>query len=304
MTDPVIIAVVSSYRPPPSLVDNVLTVMGQVSAVVVADDGSGPDAEPVLARLKEIGADVLRKDTNEGIAATLNAGIARAREHHRAAWIITLDQDTALHPDYVQHLLRTAVRASADGLHVGAVSYAEQNGRPVARLEGTSGHQQAYDPMQSGLLLPVGTFDMVGGLREDLFIDWVDTEFNERMRAEGLSTLIAEGTNLDHSLGDMRTLTVFGRPLVRNGRHLSVAYHPPVRAYYMARNGLLVARTTLCRAPLWTVSRLLHDAIGHLARITVGPHRSKHLQAVFFGVIDGAHQRSGKITASRQRRLS
>lgn len=304
MTSPSVVAVISSYRPAASLVDNFIALVDQVSAVVVADDGSGPAAHAVLARLEELGADVVRRGTNDGIAVTLNAGIAQAREHHQADWILTLDQDTTLHPAYVQRLLQTALEALDAGLPVGAVSYAEQNGRRVALLGVAHGYGLAYDPMQSGFLLPVNTLDVVGRLREDLFIDWVDTEFNERIRAAGLLTLVASGTNLDHSLGDMRPLTFLGRPIVRNGRHLSVAYHPPVRAYYMARNGLLVARRSMLRAPRWTVSRLTHDLLGHFARIVVGPQRSKHVLALLHGVADALRGRSGRITSSTQQRLT
>ncbi|WP_104117060.1 glycosyltransferase [Arthrobacter sp. B1805] len=304
MSDPIVVAVVSSYRPPQAVLARYEALARQVAAVVVADDGSGPDAEGVLGRLESLGADVVRRDTNDGIAVTLNAGIFRARSDHGAEWILTLDQDTALVPGYVEQLLATARAALQAGLPVGSVSYAEQNGRPVARLGTEQGFDLAYDPMQSGLLLPVSTLDTVGGLREDLFIDWVDTEFNERVRAAGLLTIVAAGTNLDHSLGAMRRLTVLGRPLMRHGKQLSVAYHPPFRTYYMSRNAVLVARRSFPRHPRWTASRLAHDLIGHAARVVVGPQRRSHLLAMAAGAAHGLRGHAGKIPAPLLQRLS
>lgn len=299
-----VVAVISSYKPAASLVDHVRALIVQVSLVVVADDGSGPTASSVLDRLEDLGAHVLRRTSNDGIASTLNAGIAQARDTYAADWVLTLDQDTALPGDYVERLLSTAREALAAGLEVGAVSYARQNGQSVAVTGARNGFDLAYDPMQSGLLIPTSTFDAVGMLREDLFIDWVDSEFNERMAAAGLLTLTAGGTNIDHSLGEMRPLSVGGRPVVRGGRQLSVAYHPPVRAYYIARNGLLVARRSIVRAPHWTISRLGHDFVGHLARIVVGPRRGTLVLALVLGIADAARGRSGKMPAATQRRLS
>jgi rhamnosyltransferase len=304
VSGPVVVAVISSFRPPEAVLARYQALAGQVTAVVVADDGSGPDAEGVLGRLEALGADVVRRGTNDGIAVTLNAGITRARTHHGAQWILTLDQDTDLDPGYVGQLLATAREALEAGLPVGSISYAEQNGRPVARLGTAHGYDLAYDPMQSGLLLPVSTLDTVGGLREDLFIDWVDTEFNERVRAAGLLTIVAAGTNLDHSLGAMRRLTVLGRPLMRHGKQLSVAYHPPFRTYYMSRNAVLVARHSFSRHPRWTASRLAHDLIGHAARVVVGPQRRGHLVAIAAGALHGLRGRSGKIPASLLQHLS
>ncbi|MHA7191148.1 glycosyltransferase [Arthrobacter sp. MDT2-16] len=304
MTVPVVVAVISSFRPAASLIPNVTALADQVSAVVVADDGSGSDASGLLATLQGLGVDVVRRASNDGIAVTLNAGIARARAAHDAEWILTLDQDTTLEPDYVRHLLETALSAQAEGLQVGAVSYGNQNGRAVALLGAVARFNLAYDPMQSGLLLPVSTLDTVGELREDLFIDWVDSEYNERMRAAGLLTLVAEGTNITHSLGTARPLSVFGRPVRRHGRQLSVAYHPPLRVYYMTRNGLLVARRSILRAPRWTLSRLTRDLLGHVGRVLVGPHRATHVLAAGFGVADALRGRSGKISARKQERLT
>ncbi|WP_105030131.1 glycosyltransferase [Arthrobacter ruber] len=304
MSGPVVVAVISSFRPSEAVLVRYGALVGQVSAVVVADDGSGPAAEGVLGSLEALGADVVRRDTNDGIAVTLNAGIARARSHHGAEWILTLDQDTSLAPHYVEQLLATARAALGAGLPVGSVSYAEQNGRPVARLGTEHGYDLAYDPMQSGLLLPVSTLDTVGGLREDLFIDWVDTEFNERVRAAGLLTIVAPGTDLDHSLGSMRPLTILGRPVTRHGKQLSVAYHPPFRTYYMSRNAVLVTRRSFSRHPRWTASRLAHDLIGHAARVVVGPQRRGHLLAIAAGALHGLRGRSGKIPAPLLQHLS
>lgn len=304
MSDPVVVAVISSFRPPIALVHRYTALVDQVSAVVVADDGSGPDAEAVLSRLEALGADVIRRGSNDGIAVTLNEGIAWARQYHHAEFVLTLDQDTDLEPGYVDHLLDTAHEARRAGLPVGTVSYARQNQRPVALSGAERGYGLAYDPMQSGLLIPASTLDAVGALRDDLFIDWVDTEFNERVRAAGLFTLVAAGTNLEHSLGSMRPLTILGRPLSRAGRQLSIAYHPPFRTYYIARNGVLVARESFRRAPGWTFSRLGHDVVGHLARVALGPQRGKHVLALARGTADGVRGRTGKLPGHLQRRLT
>ena len=71
-------AVFSTFRPGDAALDAVSSVAEQVEGVIVVDDGSGPIAEAVLDRLESAGAIVVRRPDNDGIAAALNDGIARA----------------------------------------------------------------------------------------------------------------------------------------------------------------------------------------------------------------------------------
>ncbi|HEY8306571.1 MAG TPA: glycosyltransferase, partial [Lapillicoccus sp.] len=65
---PAVIAVVPAYRPGLNLLELVAGLLPQVTQVVVVDDGS-PSGQELLDAAAELGAHVVRHDTNRGIAA-------------------------------------------------------------------------------------------------------------------------------------------------------------------------------------------------------------------------------------------
>jgi rhamnosyltransferase len=78
-------AVVTAFRPGDRLVALVVSLLPQVGRVVVVDDGSGPGYEAVLDAVRAAGARVVQHETNRGIAAALNTGIAEARRASTSA---------------------------------------------------------------------------------------------------------------------------------------------------------------------------------------------------------------------------
>ena len=72
-------AVITAFDPGEGLLAVVASVLGQVSSVVVVDDGSrAAGALRVLGACERLGCSVLRRGDNGGIAAALNSGVAQA----------------------------------------------------------------------------------------------------------------------------------------------------------------------------------------------------------------------------------
>jgi rhamnosyltransferase len=84
----------------------------------------------------------------------------------------------------------------------------------------------------SGCLIPLSAIDIVGQMREDLFIDYVDTEWGLRARRHGLQSYGVCGAKMQHSLGNA--------PIVILGRKF--ALHSPLRHYYRFRNAVILYR--------------------------------------------------------------
>ncbi|MDN6429249.1 MAG: glycosyltransferase family 2 protein [Propionibacterium sp.] len=62
-------------------------------AIVVVDDGSGPDFAEVFDRAGQAGAEVVHHGENCGKGAALRTGFVYARTHHRAMGVVTADAD-------------------------------------------------------------------------------------------------------------------------------------------------------------------------------------------------------------------
>lgn len=267
-------AVLSTFRPGASATHAVASVIGQVDGVIVVDDGSGPDADEVLAHLTELGAIVVREPENVGIAAALNRGINTAKDRG-ARQIITFDQDSVVPEGFVATLRAAATAAEADGVHVGVV--VPEYFAAVRQARGAVGavYSAAANVIQSGMLMPVTLIDAVGDLRTDFFIDLVDTEFELRLRRAGYAVLAASGIRLGHSLGTQYLREFLGRPVRLPGIPPEITLSTPFRYFYRVRNRIVLNREYFFAAPAQILRDTLLDSI-HLVNVlwVARPRRS------------------------------
>ena len=82
--------------------------------------------------------------------------------------------------------------------------------------------------ISSGSLIPMDVIDDVGLMCEELFIDFVDTEWCLRARRKGYEIVAINKVRIDHYLGDYM-VQFMGR---------SIPIHSPLRMYYYFRNGI------------------------------------------------------------------
>jgi rhamnosyltransferase len=274
--------VISAFKPTEGLLTACRSALHQVQAVLVVDDGSGPSADEVLASCAQLGVEVHRHADNRGVAAALNTGIEAARRPGSPAdprFVLTMDQDSALPPGYVDRLVAAADAARSAGAEVGLVGPERVAGigSMVARHQGAL--VLGREPVQSGLLIPARVLDALGPLDEGLFIDGVDSELYLRVRAAGLAVLIAPGTHLEHQLGTSAP--------VPGGSRLRLTHAAAFRYYYIARNRLLLVRRYARVAPGWCVGSVVKD-LRHLAITSLlVPGRRARWSAVLAGLTDG-----------------
>lgn len=280
--DAPVVAVISAFNPTESLLTACRSARGQVQAVVVVDDGSGPSADGVLASCAELGVEVHRHAGNRGVAAALNTGIEAARRPgspEDPRFVLTMDQDSTLPPGYVDRLVAAADAAGSAGAEVGLVGPERVAGigSMVARRQGPL--VLGREPVQSGLLIPTRTLDALGPLDERLFIDGVDSDLYLRVRAAGLAVLVAPGAHLEHQLGTSAS--------VPGGSGLRLTHAAPFRYYYITRNRLLLVRRYARVAPGWCIGSVVKD-LRHLAITSLlVPGRRARWSAVRAGLTDG-----------------
>ena len=290
-----VVAVISVFDAPAELPRRVAAVLEQVDAVVLVDDGSD-----TLRALNLAGERVHIRalPENSGIARVLNVAIAKARALG-ATHVVTLDQDSELEPGHVDRLLSALDLAALQGEHIAAAVPGVVGGAPILRLQ--SG--EPSDPIQSGQVLPMATFDAVGGFNERLFIDAVDTDFTVRSRMAGMRFLAVDDVSMSHELGRTVPVTFFGKNLVIAGKPRSVYYHSPVRTYYMARNSAWLHRTYGARDRGWMRARNRKLAEMIVGGSLLAPDRWVQLRAVVFGLRDARNGRLGRVPDGLKRRL-
>lgn len=289
------VAVVSVFHAPEDLADRMRDVLAQVDAVVIVDDGSNSLAGIDFQDTRIL---AISSPTNRGIAAALNTAIDAARGLG-ATHLVTLDQDSALAPGHVETLLTALDDAERRGARPAAAAPGMVGGAPVLM----QGDGQPLDPIQSGQVVPVAVFDQIGGFREELFIDAVDSEFTARARRHGMTLIAVPDVAMAHELGELVPITFFGRRLVLGGKARHVLHHKPWRTYYMVRNSLWLASEYSDARP-WTRTRNRKLAEMVLGCILLSSDRWAHVRAVRLARRDAKRGRLGRIDDATARRIA
>lgn len=285
--DLAVVAVVTVFRPE-SVPDLLVPLARQVQAIVVVDDGSGPEYAGVRDLIRAAGVEVVELGSNIGIAAALNTGIARARQLGADA-VVTFDQDSTVGDGFVDALLAARERAQAQRVPAGPVvpeffGTVSQAGRALA-----PGVTLAAHAIQSGMLIGEDVLDVVGTMDAGLFIDLVDTDFELRCADAGLPCIVAEGLRLPHRLGARYR---FPRPW---GRILPVLMlSTPFRYYYRARNRVIVNRRHRAHAPRLRAEGLADSVYFALAVLLARP-RGAMLRLIRDGRRDGRAGVGGRM---------
>lgn len=111
--------------------------------------------------------------------------------------------------------------------------------------------------ISSGSLIRCSVLREVGLMREELFIDLVDTEWGLRARSKGFVSFLVPAVTMLHSIGDA-TAELFGRKLM---------LHNDIRACYMMRNNAFLLRESAMgilwrsNAPLNLLSSLITSSL-------------------------------------------
>ena len=266
--------------------------------ILVVDNNSSNQTE-IEAQCRNLSGTIefMPLQGNMGIAYAQNMGISKLLS--RAAELVWFsDQDSIYPKDYLIHMEKALAQANAQTLGkvaaIGPLFLDEGRAevQPVVLFDGFStkhdakpGLNEAAHIISSGMLVPVDALRQVGGMAENLFIDWVDMEWCWRARRRhGLRTWVSGDVCMLHQLGDTN-VRFMGRKLVLRN---------PSRHYYMVRNAVWLAlwsdvlhlgqRVELfVKALLWTVA---FAALGRGARW-------QHLKFCVQGLNDGLWRRMG-----------
>ncbi len=237
-----IVAIVVTYQPEIDILEQLLTMLeSQVDTVVLVDNGSLPDLAIWHETTRPNSAvELLLLNENRGIAAAHNVGIEWAK-NHQAQFVLLMDQDSIPAPGMVAKLSSAIAQlphAAAAGPRY--LDTRQENPPPFIRVRGlnlkrcTCATDEDVVPVDylisSGCLIPMSVLDKVGGMRDDLFIDYVDIEWGLRARHHGFQSFGVCAAKMQHSLGE--------QPIKFLGKNFPL--HSPVRHYYHFRNAVLL----------------------------------------------------------------
>jgi len=278
-------AVIVTYNPRPTFIENITAVAAQVGYVVVVDNGSSGDTEPHLQKLESRqGYKVIRNRQNLGIAAALNLGVKHAMEAG-FDWIATFDQDSRVSDGFISQMLETyQLAAHPEKVAIIAPTCVDSgSGNRIKVLRSCNG--EILVAMTSGSMMPSSAIWDAGAFDENLFMDYVDVEFCLRVRKKGMLILQSPAV-LFHSLGCINFHSFFGLAF-------GVTNHSAGRRYYITRNRLrLLVRYAADWPWTWRESRAMFFDTAKI--VFMEDNKWKKFRAVVAGTADALLGHMGK----------
>lgn len=301
-----VFAVVVTYLPQAQPLTTLLALLApQVIRVLVVDNSPQDDlgAERVCRDSGRDNVEIIRLGRNFGIAKALNVGIEAARSAD-ATHVLLSDQDSEPAPDMVQGLLRAEADLRRHAGPIGAIGSSFTNvnsgklfpfhvivkGRPFyGRRSASAGepHIEVITLITSGTLVPMATFDEVGLMREDFFIDCVDTEWCYRARAHGFLLYGTAWATMLHRMGDA-TLRFWFFGWIKGN------VHSPLRIYYQIRN-LVRLQFGSYRGIRWRIRIVWSFTAIFYCHVFYGSARRASLKMALRGLLDGLRGRMGEF---------
>jgi rhamnosyltransferase len=257
-----------------------IRTLSQACAVVLSDDASPCTSDGILRELeRDSSIQVLRHRKNRGIARGLNDGLDRALQTN-SPWLLTVDQDSAISPDYVTSLLTQAQMRVKAGERLGALgaeTVNDESGALRYPVSGDSKNLVTEEVIQTGTLWSVDALGSLGGFNEDFVIDAVDAAACLALRQSDFTVGGAAGLSLEHRIGSSRTIRVGSRTIMITG-------HSPERRASMIRNRLRLFPGEFAQSPRHAFRTLRRVGTNQAVGLLTEPDKSAKLKGTIQGI--------------------
>lgn len=300
-------AVVVLYRPTPAQLERLPALRERCAALVVVDNSPVRDIA-LRCALGQHGIQFQYNGNRGGIAGAFNLGIEVLQRQGLQCFSL-FDQDSQVPDDYFERVALAAQTLGDSPWLLGPRIY-DVHARQflpswrasrwgfrvldVATLRDGAPQPCSY-LISSGMTVNLAAWQALGAMREDYFIDHVDTEYCLRAQKLGVPMYLLPGLDLPHAIGQRVVRRVLGL-------RIGAMNHGAVRRYYLARNGLHLSLRGVWRWPPALLLNLLTLSQA-LAVLLVEREAGGKLLALACGVCDGLTGRLGPLE-SRWPRLA
>ena len=229
--------------------------------VVVDNDSTHNDAEKLKMNYGDF-IEVIKCENNLGFAGGNNTGIKYAL-NNLADYILLLNNDTIVEPDFLEPLINVLNSNNAIGISAPQINYYQDrrkiwtSGGKISRIRGSGfaysdkfednkDKENKYVDFVSGccMLIKREVFDKVGLFDEKYFLYVEDTDFCFRTIKAGFKIIVSQNSKIFHKIGNST---------VNNFSVLPV--------YYTTRNRLYFAKKNFYSTYLITVIYILFTMI-------------------------------------------
>lgn len=233
-----IVAVVVTYNPNSNINKLINSLENQVGTIIVVDNGSSQ--KDFLNDTLSPSLEIIELPTNLGIAAAQNIGIVKGLAK-KTDYFVFFDQDSQIENNMIASLHESfeEITKTAKLAAVGPVFYDPDYNfiYPQIKLKPIFGRERIIPtceeyPIEVSFIISSGTFTSaeaisdIGMMNEDLFIDYVDTEWCLRALDKEYKFYALPNVKMAHTIGDDKIKFLLW----------NLPVHSPWRRYFRMRN--------------------------------------------------------------------
>jgi rhamnosyltransferase len=170
---------------------------------------------------------------------------------------------------------------------IGSTSFEAAGAGWVGKESGGPPWIEAVNVITAGSFVSLTVAGRIGGFREGLFVDYVDTEFCLRARARGYRVLASRAPAMTHRIGQPTERWI-------GPRAVHPTNHSAVRRYYITRNRFYVWRKYWRAEPRYVAKDMLATHKELVKLLLFEQDRPAKLRAMAAGLRDGLRSVSGK----------
>jgi rhamnosyltransferase len=234
----VVVVIVSYFPNEKSLFTLINNVKSNAVSVILIDNTTEKKRIDINSKFSiDNGVIYLPQYNNIGIAAAQNIGVNYVLNKTSSTYIVFLDQDTQVPNNYLDSIFKEYNRALDLKLDISVLAPVLFNNISKKQYKINNIHSnynfiRTDKVSSSGSLISVNTFKIVGLFDEELFIDYVDSEWCWRASSYNLNCFITNNVKISHSIGN-GVFRIFGLNFIISNNH---------RYYYQYRNWLLLLK--------------------------------------------------------------
>jgi rhamnosyltransferase len=287
LTERSVCAVIITYHPTVSMIENLSKVFNQVQEIVAVDNGSDiEELDRLRAASQALGFHLIENGENLGIAEALNRGVLWAK-NEGFPWIVLFDQDSKITEGFMDQMF-ASWQSHPDRERVGAIHPSYVN--PVTGVEPFVFRASDGGPvtsMTSGALMPAWIFDRIGYFSSEYFIDLVDTDHGLRIRQAGYLNIDSREAKLMHFTGNPNKVTILGFTCEPTN-------HSAIRRYYFSRNRIVVFKKYFRSFPRY-IFHIMYTSLRETVKcFLMEQNRRRKFRSLLLGTWDGLIGRMGK----------
>lgn len=283
-----IFSVIVTYNPDLYKLKKLIAILNSHSINIVCVDNNSINQKDIFLENVEI----IKLSSNKGIAFAQNIGILHAIEK-KAEQILFFDQDSSIYDDFIFNLFRDLDDLSGGEIAaIGPRFMDEKQGFYFPALKFNKyglirkiNVTEITQPIEvsclisSGSLISTKAIKAIGMMREEFFIDYVDTEWCFRALSKGYKIYMSKNAIMKHSIGD-DTISIF---------NFKIPIHSGFRRYYRIRN--LFFMWKMPYIPKILTAKLMFTNFFHqLLLIFVKDNKADYLKYYLKAIRDGIKQ--------------